>query len=177
MGDKKTTSYAIDKVETLLAHSITLESEAEHRYQEIADSMDVHNNPDVAELFRTLSSYAAKHAEEMRMRSKDYDLPHIAPWDFLWEDEDSPESADFFQTHYMMTPYHVIQVAMQVEKGAFEFYSKIAKHSNTPEVVAMAREFADEELEHVEMLKGWVDRYPKPQANWSDDLDPPMMHE
>jgi len=174
MTDK---SYKMNTVEELLAHSMNMETEAAERYREIADAMEVHNNPEVADLFNLLAGYADKHAAEMEERAKDLTLPHIAPWDFIWEDGDSPEAADMSQMHYKMTPYHVLQVAMKVEKGAHEFYGKIAQDSTDPQVIELALEFAEEEKEHVELLEGWVGRYPKPDDNWYEDLDPPMMHE
>jgi rubrerythrin len=170
-------SLKINSVEELLAHSMSMETEAAERYREIADAMEVHNNPEVAELFKVLAGYADKHAAEMEDRAKDLTLPHIAPWDYVWEDGDSPEAVDMFQTHYKMTPYHVLQLAMQVEQGAHRFYGKIAQDSTHPEVIKLALEFAEEEEEHVELLEGWVGRFPEPDANWDDDLDPPMMHE
>jgi hypothetical protein len=48
--EKKGTS-GIDTVELFLAHALTLENEAADGYQEIGDSMVVHNNPEVAALF------------------------------------------------------------------------------------------------------------------------------
>lgn len=169
--------FKIDSVEVLLAHSITMETEAAERYNEIADAMDVHNNPEVANLFKTLAGYANKHAAEMQGRAKSITLPHIAPWNFIWEDGDSPEAANVFQTHYKMTPYHVLQLAMTVEKGAFDFYSKIATDSDNDDVIALAKEFAEEESEHVTLLEGWVGRFDKPNQDWDEDLDPPMMPE
>ncbi len=174
MSDK---SLKINSVEELLANSMCMETDAAERYREIADAMEVHNNPEVADLFNLLAGYADQHAAEMKERSEGMDLPHIAPWDYAWEDSDSPEAADAFQTHYKMTPYHVLQIAMQVEKGAHRFYGQIAQDSTNPEVIKLALEFAEEEKEHVELLEGWVGRYPEPDANWDDDLDPPMMHE
>ncbi|MDV7339405.1 ferritin family protein [Terasakiella sp. A23] len=169
--------YDIGSVEELLAHSLTMETEAADRYREIADSMETHNNPEVAKLFNLLAGYADKHAAEMQELAQGRDLPHIAPWDFVWEDGDSPEAADTFQTHYKMTPYHVLQLALKVEQGAHDFYSKISKDSTNEDVIKMAAEFADEEQEHVELLNEWVGRYPEPDKNWDEDLDPPMMHE
>jgi rubrerythrin len=169
--------YNMNSIERLLAHSLALETDAVERYREIADAMEVHNNPEVAQLFNTLAAYAQKHAGEMKMKSKGLTIPHIAPWDFIWADGDSPEAADMFHAHYKMTPYHVLQIALKVETDARDFYAKIAAQSTHKEVVALAAEFADEENEHVEMLMEWMARYPEPDHNWNEDLDPPMMHE
>lgn len=173
----KIKNRTIETLEDLLAHAIALENEAVERYDEIADNMDVHNNPQVAGLFRRLAGYGRKHAEEMENRAVHMALPHIAPWDFLWQSADSPEAAEVGETHYLMTPYHVVELAHRVEMTAHTFYQGVAETSTNPAVKILAREFAAEEAEHVALLEEWRERYPHPDINWDEDLDPPMMHE
>jgi hypothetical protein len=64
-----------------LAYSVVMEEEAADRHDELADVMDVHNNPDVAATFRKLAHYSRLHAQEIRDESKGLELPKIAPWD------------------------------------------------------------------------------------------------
>ncbi len=177
MSEHADKTLNINTVEELLAHSITMETEAAERYREIAGAMEVHNNREVSDLFNLLAGYADKHGAEMVERSQGLTLPQIAPWDFIWEDGDSPEAADHFETHYKMTPYHVLHLAMKVEKGAFAFYTKVSTDSSNEKVKAMAKEFAEEESVHIAMLDEWMERYPEPDENWAEDLDPPLMHE
>ena len=47
---------AIDDMGTFLAYAITLEEEASGRYEELADALDTHNNPEIAKTFRTLAN-------------------------------------------------------------------------------------------------------------------------
>ena len=54
----------------LLAHALELEQESVERYRELADSMETHNNPKVAELFRQLAEYSQLHAREVQERSQ-----------------------------------------------------------------------------------------------------------
>ena len=70
---------------TFLAYSVVMEEEAAERHDELADVMEVHNNPDVAATFRKLAHYSRLHAQEIREQSTDLELPKIAPWDFEWE--------------------------------------------------------------------------------------------
>ncbi len=35
----------------------------------------------------------------------------------------------------------------------------------------------EEEAEHVQLVHRLLQRYPKPSANWADDLDPPVSQE
>jgi hypothetical protein len=41
----------------------------------------------------------------------------------------------------------------------------------------MAVELKQEEEEHVVLLQQWQERYPKPNKNWDEDLDPPSVLE
>ena len=49
--------------------------------------------------------------------------------------------------------------AMSVVFGFHAFYADIASSTGDPEVRAMAKEFADEESEHVAELEKWIGRY------------------
>ena len=46
---------AIQTTEELMAHAYAIEAEAEERYRELAIQMEVHNNTEVAALFRKLA--------------------------------------------------------------------------------------------------------------------------
>jgi len=169
----------IETAEELLAHALALETEAAERYEEIADNLEVHNNPEVAELFRKLAKYGRMHAAEVEEMSKGMDLPHIAPWEFKWSTEtgESPEAPPTEDIHYMMTPYQALHVAHSVESQAQKFYAGVAESSPDDQTKKIAAEFADEEQEHVDLLVEWLKKYPKPEKDWDYDPDPPMMHE
>ena len=49
-----------------LAHAAEVESEAMTRYEELADVLLVHNNPEVAAFFAQMAREAALHLEEVR---------------------------------------------------------------------------------------------------------------
>ncbi len=169
--------HAIESVEEMIAHSIALEMEAVERYEEIADAMETHNNPETAELLRRLADYGRKHAAEMKERAGGRDLPRIAPWDYKWGTEESPESAEMEHAHYLMTPYHAVMIAHRAESNAHGFYAGVASSSTNEDVCALAREFAEEEAEHVAILEEWIDRMCPPEEGWDEDLDPPNISE
>ena len=58
-------------VALFLAHAIALEVEAAERYEELADVMEVHNNPEVAALFRQMSEFSRRHAASDNDSSND----------------------------------------------------------------------------------------------------------
>jgi rubrerythrin len=181
MTDKRGTALrdevVIDTVEELLAHALTLETEATERFEEIADNLEVHNNPEVAALFRKLAEYGHKHIAEVEDLAKSRTLPEISPWDFKWPDAESPESTPIEETHYMMTPYQALTLAQKVERNAHAFYALVADSTPNDEVRRVSTEFAEEEAEHVRLLDDWIKRFPKPDDDWDYDPDPPIMPE
>ncbi len=163
-------------LDTFLAYSVALEEEAAERHDELADMMEVHNNPDVADTFRKLAHYSRLHAREIRDHSEGSDLPVIAPWDFGWETMEGPETADIGEMNYLMTTRQALQIAMGNEKRAHDFYSGISRESPDAAVRALAGEFADEEKEHLALLEKWLENCPGADDQIYDP-DPPHMPE
>ena len=170
-------STAFDTTEEFLAHAVALESEVADRYETMAHAMEVHNNTAVAELFHRLAQASEKHAEEMRKRAHGRALPKMAPWEYRWGDSAAPESPAMRHMHYLMTPYHALELARAAELRAQGYYADVAAQSTNPDVRAMAAEFADEEAEHVDLINVWMSRLPEPEPDWDYDPDPPGMPE
>lgn len=162
-----------------LAHAVELESEAAERYDELADSMEAHNNVEVAKLFRDLAGYSRKHRDEVKGVAADYGgLPKVAPWDFQWDNTpESPEAAAFENAHYLMTPHHALKMALICETQGQKYYAAVAAETKDPTVASLAREFADEEGGHVALVRQWLQRYPAPPEGWDEDPDPPNYSE
>jgi 2-oxoglutarate ferredoxin oxidoreductase subunit beta len=156
-----------------LAHALALENEAAERYDELADSMDQHNNAEVAELFRKLAEYSRKHAAEVFERVGNIKVPHLAPWEYQWPGSESPETGSIGSSHYLMTAYHALTLALHNETRGHDYYANVAAKSKNAEVRALADEMAEEEAEHISTLMEWLPRYPKPPIDWEEDIDPP----
>lgn len=161
------------KVALFLAHSIALETEAGDRYEELADVMEVHNNPDIAELFRQMSEFSRKHADSVRERAEAHQpLPRLKSWEYRWNAPEPPEVGDFSATHYLMTPFHALQFALANERRGWEYYGTMATDSTNAELRQLARDFAEEEADHVRQLEQWMIKVERPAKDWADDPDP-----
>ena len=166
----------IDSIEEFLVHALELEEASHEHYEELADTMEVHNNLEVAELFRKLSDYSRLHAEEVRQRSKDFTLPEITPWDFKWKCPSAPEAFCMEDANYLMTTTQALEIALFNEIRGRDFYQEVADNSPDPAVSKLAQEMVEEENWHVEMLKEWqngMQQEPPPL----EDLDPPNTPE
>lgn len=168
---------ATSSIGLFLAHAVALETEAAERYEDLADSMDAHNNVEVAALFRQMAVYARKHRDEVVVIAKPFEpLPPVAPWEFAWGSAtESPEAAAFEDTHYLMTAHHALKTALGCEIQANRYYAGVAAAARDRRIATLAQEFADEEAEHVELVRQWLKRYPAPPEGWDEDPDPPNV--
>lgn len=166
----------IATVEDLLAHARDMEAEAAERYDDLADQMEVHNNHEVARLFRKLAEIEAKHIAAVEAMGDGMDLPELKPWEHAWDNE-SPEATEVDEVHYLMTPYHVISIALHHEKKAVEFFESVVENSSDSKLRDMAEGLAGEEREHVRLLEEWLVRFPPPDDGWDEDPDPPNLQE
>ena len=157
-----------------MARAYAMELEATERYAQFAEQLDTHNNREVAQMFRKLAEVEALHAkrilEEMRWPS----VPLLPPA-YAWQGE-APETAPFDSLHYLMQPWHALEIALRCELQAQKYFEDIAAGA-PPEVSKAAAEMADEEREHVRLIRDWMKRVPRPAPGWDEDPDPPRVTE
>jgi rubrerythrin len=157
-----------------MAYAYAMEAEAAERYAEFADSMEVHTNREVAELFRKLSRIEQIHADQI-LEQMGWKQAPLTAADVRWQGAEGPETADPTELHYLMQPYHALQIALHNEKRARDFFANLAKVSKDAGVRAGALEMKEEEAEHVRLIEEWLKRTPKPDPNWEADQDPPVL--
>jgi rubrerythrin len=173
---RKTAAKAapISSSSDFMVHAYAMEAEAAERYAEFADSMEVHNNREVAELFRKLSRIEQRHADQI-LEQMGWKQSPVASANYRWEGTEGPETADPTELHYLMQPYHALQIALHNEKRARDFFAHLVKVTSSAGVRKGALEMQEEEAEHVRLIEEWLERTPKPDPNWEADQDPPVL--
>jgi rubrerythrin len=173
---RKTTAKAapVASAAEFMAYAYAMEAEAAERYAEFADSMEMHNNREVAELFRKLSRIEQKHADQILEQMGWKQSPQSTA-NVRWEGTEGPETADPTELHYLMQPYHALQIALHNEKRARDFFAHLAKVTGNAGVRKAALEMEEEEAEHVRLIEEWLKRTPVPDKNWEADQDPPVL--
>jgi rubrerythrin len=157
-----------------MAHAYAMEAEAAERYAEFADSMELHNNREVAELFRKLSRIEQRHADQI-LEQMGWKQSPVSSANVRWEGAEGPETADSTELHYLMQPYHALQIALHNEKRARDFFAHLAKVTKDAGVRKGALEMEQDEAEHVRLIQEWLKRTPVPDSNWETDQDPPVL--
>lgn len=160
-----------------MSRAYAMELEATERYTQFAEQLDAHNNREVAQLFRKLAQIEALHGKRILQEMGWPSLPALPPA-FAWGDSpEGPETAPFDSLHYLMQPYHALEIALRCELQAVKYFDGIAASDVPQRVRAAAKEMAEEEREHVALIKEWMRKTPQPAAGWDEDPDPPRMSE
>jgi rubrerythrin len=167
----------VTNLNDLLAVAYQVEIDAVDRYNLLADQMETHNNPELVKIFRDLARAEGIHGEEIRRLAGDFDVAARAREIAKFGRADSPEEAELDSAHYMMTPWHALQLSLAGEKRALAYFTSIVETAKDPKVKELAAELVEEEAEHVNLVHRLLKRYPKPSENWADDMDPPASQE
>lgn len=166
---------AIEAPRTLtefMAQAWVMEMEAAQRYTDFADAMETHNNLEVAGMFRTMAQYEARHADQILAEMGWTEPPVVPRSGFPWPGFEAPETAPIDEVHYLMQPWHALQLALAAEKAAEHFFGELARAAASESVRCAARELQAEEREHVLLVKAWMKKVPKPDPDWANDPDP-----
>ncbi len=156
-----------------MAYACAMEVEAEERYAELAEQLSTHHNREVAELFARLSRIEGMHRDHILGRMGWSSCPETRG--YAWTSPEGPETTDYGDLHYLMTPYHALKLAEHNERRAAEFFERFAAARVPAAVQAAAREMADEEREHVRLIGEWLAKVPPPEPGWDEDMDPPAV--
>ena len=160
-------------LEDLMGQALTIEREAVARYEELADMMETHNNPDVGALFRKMAGYEQLHVEQI-LADMGWAADVVVPrHSGIWSSPESPEVVPIEEMHYLMHPWHALQLALSAEQRAEAFFAEMAGTAATEAVRAAAEEMRQEEAEHVALVREWLAKVPQPEGDWSVDPDPP----
>jgi len=172
VGAPKVTSLA-----DLFAVAYQIEADAVDRYDLLADQMATHNNPELVAVFRDLSRAEAIHRDEIHRQAGDIDVIAHARRMAKWKQGESPEAASLDESHYLMTPWHALQLALAAEHRALAFFKSVAETTKDSAIKRLADEFVEEEAEHVNLVHRLIRKYPRPPRSWSVDPDAPVSQE
>ena len=172
-GARKPAVNAPRTIKEFMTLALVMETEAAQRYVEFADAMEVCNNLEVAALFRKMADIEGRHATQIMAEMGWKEVPPLPPGRATWEGFEAPETAPADEVHYLMQPWHALQLALASEQRAERFFGRLARAATVATVRRAALELEAEEREHVELVRAWLAKVPKPDSDWAVDPDPP----
>ena len=91
-----------------------------------------------------------------------------------WAGDEPPESIDMGNVSYLTTPRQALQLALEAERRAQQFFDHLRATTQDRGVARLAAEFAEEEREHVDLVLAELEKYPASEDAPRDDMDPPV---
>ena len=165
-----------NSVAEFFAQALAIEEEATERYNLLADQMEVHNNREIAAIFRKMALIEAEHRNEIARRAGDA-LVEGRPASFSWTGPEGPEAMICEGVHYLMTPYRALMLARFNEERAVKYFEAIAAAATDPEIAALAAQMAADERDHVVWVDKWLEQFAPDEPGWDEDPDPPVHSE
>ena len=153
--------------------AILIEEEAEERYEEFVDQMEIHHTPEAAGFFRAMAGNEIKHGEQLAAQREAlfHDEPSRMDRSMLW-DVEAPEYAE---ARAFMSAREAMEVALQSEIKAHGFFIEALKHVSDLEVRKLFEDLRDEELAHRELVENEIAKLPPgPDVNPDDYSDEPV---
>jgi rubrerythrin len=153
--------------------AILVEDEAEERYNEFFAQLEAHRTDESAEFFKFMAANEAKHGQELRQRRQEMfgDEPAQVDRSMLWD----VEAPDYSEAKAFMSIHEALNVALDAETKAFEFFDQALAQISDDGVKALFSELREEEIEHQDLVKEQMAKYP-PDAGFNPDdfVDQPV---
>ncbi|MFN8627404.1 MAG: ferritin family protein [Candidatus Binatia bacterium] len=153
--------------------AISIEEEAEERYQEFTQQMELHHTPEAATFFRFMAENEAKHGAELSKRRSHLfaDAPRRVKATMLWD----VEAPEYDEARALMTPRQAMQTALRCEEKAHAFFVAALPRITDPDVRGLFEELRDEEVAHQTLVKRELAKLPPgPDVNPDDYADEPV---
>ena len=169
----KTVDFARLDLRDALDLATLIEEEARERFEEFADQMEVHHTADAARFYRLMAQYEAKHGADIAARRKALfgDAPSRMSRSMLWD----VEAPDYDKARAFMTPRRALEVALESEVKAHDYFTTALPSIADPEVRALFVELQADEVKHRELVQAELDKLPPdPEVDVEDLVDEPV---
>lgn len=144
-------------LQDVLDMAVLIEKEAEERYLVLAEQVEKRYPGDASDFFAMMAQNEHMHGLELmgRRRSLFGDAPVHARVASLASEVEATEAEKIVR---YMTPLQALEVALESEVNAYEFYDQLLVTNQSlsgvlhPEVRKLIKELRDEEAEHQRLL-------------------------
>jgi len=151
--------------------AISIEDEAQERYEKFARITGGRYAGDAADMFRQMAGYEAKHGAELATRRRE--LFGDAPRRITAAELDDVEAPDRGAPRTFMSARQALEVALASEEKAQEFFAAALAQVKDLEVRALFEELRKEEANHVKLVRGRLEKLPSGPDLEEDEADAP----
>jgi rubrerythrin len=166
-----TPDFATLDLQDALDLAILIEEEARERYLEFQKLVGGRYHGDAADVFRFMADSEAKHhAELVAQRAKLFKNAARRVDRSWFEDVEAPDRGT---PRVFMGPRQALQVALESEVKAHDFFAGALKHVKDAKVKALFEELKGEELQHQAYIRKAMKKLPPGPDVEEKDADEP----
>lgn len=154
----------------LIRDSLSLKREIGDGYSQLAEQLENFNNPAAAASFLKLAEQQQQHIQRLAALASEHSGsdPSLS----VRVDQASPADDINASSHYLMTPYHAVALALEIEETTqHNLLERLGISASDPQSQSQQQEHA----RHIQVLQQLLGNSPKPPEHWDEDLDPPFL--
>lgn len=167
--------FAALTLQDALDLAILVEEEAQERYVELVDQMEMHHTKGAATFFAAMARNEQKHGDELRARRRALfgDAPRRVTRKELWD----VEAPGYDEVRIYMSPRQAMETALRSEVKAHEFFVNAIPHIQDADVKKLFQELRDEEVLHQALVREAMRSVPaNGEGDAADYEDEPVGH-
>ena len=150
--------FATLDLQDALDLAILIEEEARERYQEFQKLVGGRYTGDASDVFKNMADSEAKHHGQLLARRTQLFKDAARRVDRSWfEDVEAPDRG---KPRVFMGPRQALEVALESEVKAHDFFAAALPHVKDPKVKALFAELKDEEVQHQKYIKKALAKVP-----------------
>ncbi len=156
----------------ILDIAIAIEKEAHQRYEEFADSLELHHTFEAAEFFHFMAENEEKHAAalEARRRAAFGDAPVTVKLAEILD----VEAPHYREVRASMSIQAALEAVRQAERRAHDFYAGAIDVVQDESIKQLLESLQAEEAAHEKQIEAQIDALPEADEFDPDDFgDPP----
>lgn len=163
--------FATLDLQDALDLAILIEEEARERYQEFQKLVGGRYQGDASEVFKLMAESEGKHHAELLARRTQLFKGAAVRVDRSWfEDVEAPDRG---KPRVFMGPRQALEVALESEEKAHDFFAGALEHVKDATVKALFEELKGEELQHKKYLMKVLGTLPPGPDVEEKDADEP----
>ena len=155
--------------------AVLIEKEAEERYLSFVDQLGQRYPGDATNFFAMMARNEQRHGADLseRRRSLFGDTPSRVTKNMIQSDIEAPAPEKAVR---YMSPRHALEVAMESEIKAYEFYNGILPFVKDATVRELVKSLRDEEVEHQRLLNEKRSGYANTlESDFEPEIDAPKV--
>jgi rubrerythrin len=157
-------------LEEFIAHALAVEFEAARTLRDLQGAFHDRGEDELASLCGKLAALEQEHYERLEARSRGLALPAVDFRLYAWLESHDADCCPRDMVFHIASPRALLEIALKAEQRAVDMFERAATHLKDPGVRELARQLAQDEVEHVRWVLDALARTPREFTDWESLL-------